>query len=151
MIICFDLSLSSTGVAVFRDDGICVKLLTIDTEKEKGHPLKLRKIEKEMRRIKKEYKPNLIIIEEGFTRFHKSTHAIYKCRGVAELIFYNVEQLFYNVKTIRRELLNNGNANKKEVQDFILKKYKKLTFNNMDESDAFAIGFFYFKTKGVIK
>lgn len=151
MILSCDLSLSSSGIAVFTDKGKCVNLVTINTEKEKGHPAKLRKIEREMRRLKKEYKPNLIIIEEGFTRFNKSTHAIYKCRGVTEVVFYDVEQITYNVKTIRKEVLNNGNADKKEVQEFILKNYPKVNFRNMDESDAFIVGICHLKRKGVIK
>ena len=63
-ILCFDLSLSNTGIAIFDDSGTCVELLSIGTDKEKTHPLKLRKIEQAMRKLKKKYNPKEIIIEE---------------------------------------------------------------------------------------
>ena len=61
-ILCFDLSLSNTGIAVFDDSGVCVELLSIGTEKEKTHPLKLRKIEQTMLSLKKKYNHNLQIL-----------------------------------------------------------------------------------------
>ena len=83
-ILCFDLSLSNTGIAGFDDSGVCIELLSIGTEKEKTHPLKLRKIEQTMLSLKKKYNPQEIIIEESFTRFNKSTQAIFKVRGITE-------------------------------------------------------------------
>ena len=136
MIIAFDLSLSNTGIAVFDDSGQCKELISIDTHKEKTHPLKLKLIEKIMRSIKRKYKPSRIVIEESFTRFNKSTQAIYKCRGVTT--------------TIRKEVLGYGNAKKEDVQRFILDNYKDIHFKDMDQSDAFAAGLCYFKKKGVI-
>ncbi len=150
MILAFDLSLSNTGIAVFDDKGKCKKLISIKTNEKQSHSLRLRQIEKVMRSLKKEYKPNLIIIEEGFSRYNKSTQAIYKCRGVTDLIFWNVPQIAVNVKTIRKVLIGNGNANKEEVQNYILNKYKKIKFLDTDQSDAFAVGLYYFTEKGVL-
>ena len=145
-----DLSLNNTGIAIFDDNGQCKELISIDTHKEKLHPLKLKLIEKIMRSIKKKYKPSLIVIEESFTRFNKSTQAIYKVRGITDLIFYDVEQVCYHATTIRKEILGHGNAKKEEVQKFILENYKNIIFEDMDQSDAFGAGLCYFKKQGVV-
>jgi Holliday junction resolvasome RuvABC endonuclease subunit len=151
MIICFDLSLSNTGVAIFDADGRCIKLLSIDTQKEKTHPLKLRKIEKTLRSIKKKYKPSVVVIEESFTRFNKSTHAIYKVRGITELIFYDAEQVCYHATTVRKEVLGRGNLKKEDLRNYIVGHYENITFSDYDQSDAFGLGLCYLKKRGVIK
>lgn len=144
-IIAFDLSLSNTGIVIFDDAGKCQKLISIDTHKEETHSLKLRKIEKIMRKIKKEYKPKLIVIEESFTRFNKSTQAIYKVRGITDLIFWDVPQICYQSTTVRKEVLGKGNAKKKELQDFILENYPDINFEDLDQSDAYGLALCYFK------
>lgn len=149
-ILALDLSLSNSGVAVFDSRGNVLELKSINTDKEKTHPLKLKKIAKELTSIKKKYRPNMILIEQGFTRFNKSTQAIYKTVGVVNYLFFDVEQIYMNVKSIRKALLGNGNAKKDMVQNYILSEYKDLQFSNFDESDAFAIGLAYFKEKGVL-
>jgi len=149
-IVAFDLSLSNTGVAIFDDAGTFIRCLSIDTKKEKTHPLKLKKIEKELKKIKKDYKPKKIIVEESFTRFNKSTQAIYKCRGVLELLFYNTEQIFYHATSVRKRIMGKGNVKKKDVQEFIVNKYSDIPFADLDQSDAFAVGLCYFMEQGVI-
>lgn len=149
-ILALDLSLSNSGVAVFDSRGNVLELKSINTDKEKTHPLKLKKIAKEFTAIKKKYKPNLVLIEQGFTRFNKSTQAIYKTVGVVNYLFFDVEQIYINVKSIRKALLGNGNAKKDMVQDYILSEYRDLEFKNFDESDAFLLGLAYFKEKGVL-
>lgn len=149
-VIAFDLSLSNTGIAIFDDTGQCKELISIDTHKEKTHPLKLRKIELVMKKIKRKYKPRIIVIEESFTRFNKSTQAIYKCRGITDLIFYDIPQVCFHATSVRKELLGRGNAKKEELQRFILDNYKDISFEDMDQSDAFGVGICYFKKKGGI-
>ncbi len=149
-IIALDLSLSNSGVAVFNDAGKCIELLSIGTKKDVGHPKKLKHIEKTMLQIKKKYKPTLIVMEESFTRFNASTHAIYKCRGVVELVFYNVKQVFYHATSVRKEILGKGNAKKEELQNFILENYTNIHFEDLDQSDAFGVGLCYFKKMGVL-
>lgn len=150
MILAFDLSLSNTGIAVFDDNGQCKELISIDTHKEKTHPLKLKRIERVMLSLKKKYKPKVIVIEESFTRFNKSTQAIYKCRGVTDLIFYDIPQVCYHATSIRKEILGRGNAKKEELQRFILDNYTDISFDDMDQSDAFGVGLCYFKKEGGI-
>lgn len=148
MIIAFDLSLLNTGVAVFDDAGNCIKLLSIDTKKDEGHPKKLKTLEKQLMSLKRKYKPSLIVMEQSFTRFNASTQAIFKVRGVVELIFYNVEQISYHATSIRKEVIGKGNAKKPEVQEYILKNYPDIKFDDFDQSDAFAVGLCYFKKVG---
>lgn len=148
-VVCFDISLSNTGVAIFDEQGNLLKSLSIGTDKEKGHPLKLKKIEKEAKKIKKIYKPAILVGEDGFSRFNKSTQAIYKARGIIELVFWDIKQTFYSPKYVRKVVMGNGNAKKEQVQEFIQKNYNE-NFKILDESDAFAVGLCYFKEKGVI-
>lgn len=149
-IIAFDLSMSNTGVAIFNDKGQCKKLISIDTHKEKTHPLKLKKIEKAMSEIKEKYKPKIVVIEESFTRFNKSTQAIYKVRGITDLIFYDVDQVCFHSTKVRKNILGKGNAKKEELRDYILENYKNIYFEDLDQSDAFGLALCYFKNKGVI-
>lgn len=149
-VICFDISLSNTGITVFDDVGKVLEITNVDTNKEKTHPLKLKRIEKEVKKLKSKYKPTVIIMEQSFTRFNKSTQAIYKVRGVIELVFWDVEQVAYHATTIRKELLNKGNAKKDEIQKYILDNYPNLEFKDFDQSDSFAVGLCYFKKKGIL-
>lgn len=149
-VIALDLSLSNTGIAIFDDTGNCIKLLSIDTKKEKDHPKKLYLLSKVLKALKKEYKPKTVVIEQGFTRFNLSTQAIFKVMGVANLIFHDIEQILYHSTTVRKEVLGKGNAKKEDLQKFILNTYKNITFEDLDQSDAFGLGVCYFKKKGVL-
>ncbi len=148
-IVALDLSLSNTGIAIFNDNGQCVKLISIDTHKDKSYPLKLKHIEKVMLEIKRTYKPKIVLIEESFTRFNKSTQAIYRVHGVAELIFYKSEQIRYPTTLVRKEILGHGNAKKEELRDFIIEHYCDVKFDDLDQSDAFGLGLCYFKKEGI--
>ena len=149
-IVSLDLSLSNTGVAIFDYEGNCKKLLSIDTNKGDNHSLRLKRIEKALKKIKKEYKPNLVLIEETHPQFANSARIIAMVRGVAILVFYNVEQITYQPTMIRKEVLGKGNAKKEELQNFILENYKDIKFDDLDQSDAFGLGLCYFKKKGII-
>ncbi len=149
-IIAFDLSLSNSGIAIFNDTGDYIESLSVDTKKESTYSLKLRKIEKVFRQLKKKYKPSLILIEESFTRFNKSTQAIFRVRGITELIFYDIEQICFHATSVRKEVLGHGNLKKEDLQKYILENYKNISFDDMDQSDAFGLGLCYFKKKGLI-
>ena len=146
--ICFDLSMSNTGVAIFDDAGECVSLVSIETKKEDSHPFRLQTIGKAFKKIKKEYKPSLVIVEESFSRFNNSTHAIYKVRGVMEYVFYDIPMEFYHGTTVRKEVLGRGNSTKEEIQDYIIKSNPKIKFEDLDQSDAFALYLCHLKKKG---
>jgi Holliday junction resolvasome RuvABC endonuclease subunit len=146
-----DLSQNSSGVCIFTNDGEFVKVFTIDTNSEKETKLKLKIIGNEFKRIAKEYPPETIIIEQGFTLYNPSTQAIFRVQGVVCFLFADFEQIYYPASTVKKVVGGKGNMTKEEVHDAILKKYPKLKFNNYDESDAYAVGLTYFLKQGIIK
>ena len=150
-IIALDMSLSSSGVAIFSQDGKLQKLITIETDAKSETQIRLKKIGRELEKIKKEYKPKTIISEHGFYRFHKSTQLLFMCHGVSQYVFADKEIIYYYPMTIRKILCGKGNVDKEYVRDFINKKYPKIKFRNYDESDAVAIGMAFFIDKKIIK
>ena len=80
----FDLAMGSTGVTIFRDDASFVLVTSIDTEKEKNHPKKLKKIADFVLDLKNKYPPSKIIIERGFYKFNTSTQVIFRVHGVIQ-------------------------------------------------------------------
>ena len=149
-ILALDLSLSNTGVAVFDDTGNIISITSIETDKDDNHPKRLKYIVKNLQKIKKTYKPSLVVVEQGFSRFNKSTEALHKVLGVTQFVFWDTEMESIHSTTVRKIVLGRGNAKKPEVQKFILENYKHIEFHNFDESDAFAVGIAYFKRKGIL-
>jgi Holliday junction resolvasome RuvABC endonuclease subunit len=86
-IIAFDLSLNSTGIAVFSDDAKLIQVDSIDTISWKTHQEKLKKIADRLIELKDLYNPEKIIIEKGFYRFISASEAIWKVNGVCQYIF----------------------------------------------------------------
>jgi Holliday junction resolvasome RuvABC endonuclease subunit len=145
-----DLSLSNSGVAVFTDDGKLVELLSIETNKDESHPLRLRLIGKKMMSIYKKYKVKTIVVETGFMRFNRSSEALWKVHGLINYLFYKCEQVYYHSTTVRKEVLGKGNAKKEEVYQYLKSKYPKIDFDDLDQVDAFALGLCYFNKKEVL-
>jgi Holliday junction resolvasome RuvABC endonuclease subunit len=143
-----DLSLNSTGVCIFTNDGKFVEAITIDTKSEDESKLKLRMIGKEFIRLIKKYTPEVIVIEQGFTLYNKSTQAIFRVHGIANYIFCNYEQIYYPATTVKKVVGGKGNMSKEELRNVILKENPDIKFNSFDESDAFAVGITYFKFTG---
>jgi Holliday junction resolvasome RuvABC endonuclease subunit len=75
-----DLSQNSSGICIFTNDGKFVKAFTIDTNGEKETRLKLKLIGNRFIEIMKEYPPDTIVIEQGFTLYNQSTQAIFACK-----------------------------------------------------------------------
>lgn len=148
-ILFLDLSLSNTGVVIFDDTGRWINSLSIDTNGKDSYSLRLKRIEKKFKELKSNYKPSLVVVEESFTRFNRSTQAIYRCRAVMELVFWNVKQVFYPATKVRKSILGAGNAKKEQVQEHINAKYNFLQFDDGDQIDAMALAECYFKEKGV--
>ncbi len=144
-----DLSLNSTGVCIFTNDGQFIKSMTIDTNSEKETKLKLKKIGNEFIRLIKEYTPEIVLIEQGFTLFNTSTQAIFRVHGLVNYLFSQYEQIYYPATTIKKIIGGKGNMKKEEIQEVIYKKYPNVKFKNLDESDAFSIGEAYFIKKGI--
>lgn len=144
-----DLSLNSTGVALFTTDGKFIKTLTIDTRKEKETKLKLKKIGDTFLELIKEYEPQTVVIEQGFSRFNKSTQAIFRVHGITNYLFWKYPQVYYPSSSIKKIITGKGNVNKQVLQEALLLEHPGIIFGNNDESDAFAVGKTYFIKKGI--
>lgn len=143
-----DLSLNSTGICIFTNDGRFVKALTIDTTGFRETKLKLKNIGKEFLKLKKQYPPSVIVMEQGFSRFNVSTQAIFRVHGLVNYLFCEYDQVYYPATTVKKTVTGKGNAQKDEVQNEILRLYPRMRFSNYDESDAFATGMTYFGKRG---
>nr|DAD56683.1 MAG TPA: RuvC [Caudoviricetes sp.] len=114
---------------------------------EMRNPKKLRFIYEELIKLTRKYPPSVAVIERGFTRFNKSTQVVFRVHGIFNLVFSEVDNIYYPAKTIR-ETLYKGNASKEEVAD-ILSKHLNITFNSDDESDAMAVAYAYLVKNGL--
>ena len=108
-----------------------------------------KKIGNEFIRLIKEYTPEIVLIEQGFTLFNTSTQAIFRVHGLVNYLFSQYEQIYYPATTIKKIIGGKGNMKKEEIQEVIYKKYPNVKFKNLDESDAFSIGEAYFIKKGI--
>jgi Holliday junction resolvasome RuvABC endonuclease subunit len=140
-----DLSMSCSGVTIFDEDANCVLITSVETKTEKEHQLKLKLIADRLLELRKKYKPDKIIIEQGFVRFNLSTQAIFKVVGLVQYLFSDIEQIFYQATLIKKMVGGKGNLKKDELQEIILKQYPELVFKNFDESDSYAVGMTYFE------
>jgi Holliday junction resolvasome RuvABC endonuclease subunit len=144
-----DLSQNSSGVCIFTNDGRLIKMFTIDTNGEKETKLKLKIIGDEFVKTMKEYPPETVIIEQGFTLYNPSTQAIFRVHGLVNYLFSEQEQIYYPASTVKKIIGGKGNMTKEEICDALHKKYPKIKFKNYDESDAFAVGETYFIKRGI--
>jgi crossover junction endodeoxyribonuclease RuvC len=146
-----DISLSNTGLAIFSENGNPVKITSISTNSKDKHPQRLKVIADSILELRKVYSPLVMIYESGFYRFSISTKAIYKCIGLIEYLFNNVNQYSYAPSTIRKVVCGSGRANKDDVEKVVSRIFPYLSFENQDQSDACAVGLCYFMENGIIK
>ena len=144
-----DLSLNSTGVCIFTNDGQFLRALTIDTHSEKETKLKLKIIGEKIINLIKDYPPSLVIIEQGFSLFNTSTQALFKVHGLINYLFSDYEQVYYAASTVKKVVTGKGNAKKEEVLRTIKTKYPNVVLRDLDQSDAFAVGETFFIKKGI--
>lgn len=151
-----DLSLACTGITIFdTEKQDFVYIGSINTErikKKKGFYLnatKLKFIYDELTAIKEQYPPHIVIIERGFSRFNTATQVIYRVHGITNMLFHQVDQVYYPPKSVKEAILN-GNATKAQLQVAINTKYNDIIFNNEDESDSFAVCLTYLIKEGLI-
>jgi Holliday junction resolvasome RuvABC endonuclease subunit len=145
-----DLSLNSTGVCIFTNDGRLMKAQTIDTHALGETKLKLNMIGKEFIRLGKLYPPSVVVIEQGFTLYNASTQMIFRVHGMANYIYCQYEQIYYPATTVKKTVGGKGNMTKEEIRAVILKEHPEIKFYSLDESDAYAIGLTYFIQKGIL-
>lgn len=135
-----DLSLTNSGISIFEQSGKYIKVTSIKIDVKKPRGYRLHQIFTKLNNLKNEYPPGIIYIENCFSRFNKSTQALYEVRGITELVFCDVEIVFLAPTSVKKFITGNGKADKKEVLDKIKFKYPDIVFKNLDESDSFAVG-----------
>lgn len=146
-VISFDLSLNSTGYSVFNHRGKLLSIGTISTDKIKDTPLKLKFIANEVNKLSKKYKPKVIVIERGFSRFNTVTQQLFRVHGLINYLFYKQEQVYITSKSVRKLICGYGNIKKNDFFLYVKENNKKIHFNNNDEVDSFALGKAYFIQK----
>jgi len=142
--------MSNTGICIFDNDAKLIHVTSIDTKSEKEHPKRLKIIADKLLELRKTYTPDLVLFEQGFYRYPGSTEAIYKVFGVVQYLFADIKQLFYPPMTVKKAVLGRGNAPKEAVRDVITSFYSNMTFNNLDETDAAAVGLCHFHKEGIL-
>ena len=152
-----DLSLACTGVTIYDlEKREFVYIGSINTEKVKKkkdlyhNGIKLKHIYDYLEELKEKYPPSIVAIERGFSRFPTATQVIYRTHGITNLLFHDVNQLYYPPKTVK-EAIYKGDATKAQVQKIIKNNFVDVEFANEDESDSFAVALTYLIKEGLIE
>lgn len=150
-ILALDLSLSNSGASVLNYDGLPEYICSIPTSSKMERGKRLKFIGDELEKIIEKYVITEVAIEQGFSRYNKSTQAIYQTQGVALYVLNEYPVFFYASSSVKKKISNKGNASKKSVQEAVLKRYPDLEFEDFDQSDSVAVGIVHLIEKGVLK
>lgn len=152
-----DLSLSCTGCTIYDlEKKDFVYIGSVSTEKVKKqknryhNAIKLKEIYNWLNNLREKYPPTIVAIERGFSRFNAATQTIYRVHGITNLLFSDVDQIYYPPKTVK-EAIYKGNATKAQVQKIIKNNFVDIEFSNEDESDSFAVVLTYLIKNEMIK
>jgi len=138
-----DLSLVSTGIAIFDDHGNFISTETIKTSSKNTTQERLRKIGDEILVLLDKYPLGVAVLESSFTKFNKATQMIYRVHGVANYLLSDYEQIYYAPTTVKKVAGGSGRMDKDELRAMMEMEFGNV-FSNTDESDAAAIGKCYF-------
>lgn len=147
-VLSLDLSLSRTGGCIFDEfeKPVCVFSIPTSDKLTTGERLKI--IADTLFEKKNSYNFVAVVLEAGFSRFSISTQQLYRVQGIANYVFYDIEQVYYAPSSIKKIVGGSGKTEKKEIRRIVEKKYSYLDISNEDESDAVSIGMAYFIKKG---
>lgn len=149
--IALDLSLDSTGGAVFTHDMKLEETFTLridDKAQETRH--KLSYIGDSLSYYKMQYNPRFILIEAGYIRFIKPAMQLIKVFGIASYIFSSVPQYEVPAVSVKKKVTGNGRATKEDVAEAVEKYYPYWSFATKDETDACALGIYWAMEKGMM-
>jgi crossover junction endodeoxyribonuclease RuvC len=149
-LLAFDPSLDGCGWAVldirkavpkFVESGV-VKGRTKTWAQGTPHQVKLALINAKAQELVAKYQPiyPTVFVEKGFTRFNKSTQAIFKAKGALEvaLLAFHIEEM--PPSEVRKLIADYGALNKVEVEAAIRQLLRiEKEFESDDESDAIAV------------
>ena len=142
-----DLSMSCTGISIFSNDARPIFVTSVDTKSGVTHQKKLKLIAEKLLELKEKYPPETIVIEKGFYRFAASTEAIFKVHGLAQYLFWDIEQVLYAPTTIKKLVGGKGNMTKEEIRCIVSKRFPEITFMNNDESDSVSVALCFFQKR----
>lgn len=145
IIIGVDPGLSKTGYGIVARKGGRLSYIAsgvISTSSQKPFPLRIKKIYKELKGILKEYKPEIMVVEEAiYVRNARTALILGQARGVVLLaaIESGVAVEEFSPTKIKVSVVGNGSATKEQVNYMVVNilglKGRSLTH---DETDALA-------------
>lgn len=145
-----DLSLASTGVAIFDLNTYQpIHITSIQTSPKESRGNRLMHIANEFNKLRKEYPPTEIAYEEVHIRFKEATRALYMVHGVVQIVFRNdeIEPVGFAASTIKKTITGSGKAEKSKVLEAIQLNFPDLDFSNngkdSDVSDAVGVAVAY--------
>lgn len=152
-----DISMTNTGVAIFNyDNGEPIKVVSMNTtykdlipeDKDMYDGIRLKAHYDFINKLIAEYPPYVCVSERGFTRFNTTTQVLFKVHGVYQLAFSEYKFVYMPPKEIRN-ILYSANADKEDLRYLFEKKYK-ISFDDYDQSDAFAVGLSYLVKNNIV-
>jgi Holliday junction resolvasome RuvABC endonuclease subunit len=130
-----------TGLVIFDIDTYePVLIASIHTNPKQPHGQRLHHLRTEIVRLGKPYVPTDVAIERGFSRYNNTTQVIFRAHGVAQELLYMYPQTVYPPKKVKLIVAGKGDATKRKVMEVINQKYPNITFEDDNQSDAFAVG-----------
>lgn len=144
-----DASTTRTGLTLVASDNNEIIVTHLDFSKVKypsgninvqNKILKFKYIKMTFDSLLQEYPCKDVYIEGVFVKpnFLHSSEVLIKLHGFLMLYFIDCKIEFFPPKTIKKELLKNGNGSKADLYNLIEEKYN-LKCLNFDQSDSFAI------------
>lgn len=149
--------MKSTGYCVVTVVENRVKVLdsgVIPTKAKQSHGERLHVIHDAITVIETLYSPlnKTIVRERGFSRFNKSTQALYKTHGTIEEALHSYTFLEYSPMTVKSVLTGNGKSSKESVADCVQRWLTEpREFKTDDESDAIAVAVTHLITTGELQ
>lgn len=150
---CCDLSLNRPGVAIIKYDEksykaeVIYKEAFIHRKTKMSHGDKLTSIYNWLVSLLSEYKPDVLVREQSFSRFAAETKTLNKVVGVSDLIAWKdySDTEFHEIapRSIKKIITGTGNATKQEVANKLNEYVGNLEYKYDDESDAVAVGIAY--------
>ena len=155
-----DLSLSSPGFAVLAvtEDGepLILDKSHVKTTSYNVHGHRLLMIDDEIRRLIKEYKPSHVVREKGFSRFPRTTQALFKVVGCSDRTTFEMtglEVVEIAPTSVKKIVTGDGKSTKKDVEKAVIERLRIEQdgfFETDDESDAAAVGLAFLIKEGVV-
>jgi|GEM_PF-1784036 len=134
-----DLSLSNSGVTILDPDTYePLYIGSISTKGDGTRGEKLKFIQERFIELREKYPPSLIVLEKGFSKFNRETHAIQNVVGVVLCTLWKADFVEYMPTTVKAAIVH-GKAKKELVRKVIQNRYPHIKFENTDESDSYAI------------